>query len=102
MRFVVYGDSMRPLFEPGDKLRVSVIIYKIMRPRVGDVVVVRDPRTGRLILKRIKRLEGAGYFVLGDNPMASTDSREFGVIHKNEIVGRVVRKYGGLVNSERY
>ena len=93
MRFVVYGDSMRPLFEPGDMLRVSVFVYKTMRPRVGDAVVVRDPRTGRLILKRIKRLEGAGYFVLGDNMAASTDSREFGVIHKHEIIGKVVRKY---------
>lgn len=93
MRFVVYGDSMRPFFEPGDRLRVSVIAYKLRRPRAGDAVVVRDPRTGRLVLKRIKRLEGAGYFVLGDNLMASTDSREFGVVYKNEIVGKVVRKY---------
>ena len=55
-------------------------------------MVVRDPRTGRLVLKRIKRLEGAGYFLLGDNPEASTDSREFGVVYRGEIVGKVVRK----------
>jgi len=94
MRFVVYGDSMRPAFVPGDELRVSIIAYRLRLPRVGDAVVVRDPRTGRLVLKRIKRLEGAGYFVLGDNPEASTDSREFGVVYKDEIVGKVVRKYG--------
>lgn len=94
MRFVVYGDSMKPFFESGDRLRVSVIAYKLRLPRAGDAVVVRDPRTGRLVLKRIKRLEGAGYFVLGDNPEASTDSREFGVVYKDEIVGKVVKKYG--------
>lgn len=94
MRFVVYGDSMKPFFEPGDRLRVSIVAYKLRRPRVGDAVVIRDPRTGRLVLKRIKRLEGAGYFVLGDNPAVSTDSREFGIVYKDEIIGKVIRKYG--------
>ena len=85
---------MKPFFKHGDRLRVSIIVYKLRRPRAGDAVVVRDPRTGRLVLKRIKRLEGAGYFVLGDNLTASTDSREFGGVYKDEIVGKVVRKYG--------
>lgn len=30
------------------------------------------------------------YFVLGDNIYDSKDSREFGVIHKNDIIGKVI------------
>lgn len=32
------------------------------------------------------------YFVLGDNPPQSSDSRHFGTIHKNLIVGKVLTK----------
>lgn len=30
------------------------------------------------------------YFLLGDNPAQSSDSRHFGLVHKNTIVGRVI------------
>lgn len=34
------------------------------------------------------------YYVLGDNPSKSQDSRYFGVIHKNNIFGKVILTYG--------
>lgn len=55
-------------------------------PVVGAVVVVRRP-DGSEHLKRIARRDGEGYFVLGDNAEASTDSRHYGSVSRRDIVG---------------
>lgn len=45
----------------------------------GDVVLVRwVERPDQLSVKRARRPEGGGWFVTGDNPFGSTDSRELG------------------------
>ncbi|MBU2101320.1 hypothetical protein KKH05_01205 [Patescibacteria group bacterium] len=102
MRFVVSGDSMKPAYPAGSKVFVS----SLFKPRVGDVVVLRDPRDERLVLKRIKSFERRRYFVEGDNIEKSTDSRHFGEIEKESIMGKVMFKYpkdkeGWLVFSMR-
>jgi len=93
MRFVVSGKSMEPKFYNGDKLFVSSSFYRFVGPKVGDAVVVKDPRDGRLVLKRIESAEGGEYYVRGDNVEWSTDSREFGAILRDGIVGKVVFRY---------
>ncbi len=49
-----------------------------MRP--GEVVVVGDPRGGRRLVKRVAALEGRQADLRGDDPAASTDSRDLGLI----------------------
>ena len=93
MRFVVSGKSMEPKYFDGDKLFVSKILYRFLKPHRGGIVVVHDPRTGRLIVKRIESVEDNKYFVMGDNSARSTDSREFGVVEKSAIVGKVILRY---------
>lgn len=100
MRFVVSGHSMEPSFVTGDRLFVSKLVYKFMKPRVGDVIVLNDPRDGRRVLKRILRVAGEKYFVSGDNPAQSTDSRKFGTIPVEAILGKVVRRYGKSTNKD--
>lgn len=98
MPFKVSGRSMEPTFKEGQTLLVSSLPYFFQQPKVGDVVVIKDPRDpstssgqdGRLLLKRIKKKEKDKYFVAGDNPQASTDSRTFGAIKKENILGRVI------------
>lgn len=59
------------------------------RVQVGDVVVLEPPgRPGLLAVKRLARVDADGYWVLGDLPAASTDSRHYGAVP--EILGRVV------------
>jgi len=80
---------MEPTFNACDRVRVNQIIYKLKKPKIGDVIVLKDPRTKRLILKRIQKINSDGYFVKGDNSSESTDSREFGAVSVNDIIGRV-------------
>lgn len=95
-RFVVEGDSMLPTYVPGDRLLVLRIGR---RPRIGDVVVVVDPRTyggaaEREIVKRVTDVFADWSLeVTGDNLAASTDSRVFGPVPTTHIRGRVLRKY---------
>lgn len=90
IRFEVTGDSMYPTLTPGDK----VIVGKNRRCRVGDVVVLSDPRDRRsLIVKRVQDICETEVYVVGDNPDSSTDSRHFGPVPLDLIVGSVKMRY---------
>jgi nickel-type superoxide dismutase maturation protease len=74
-RIRVRGPSMAPTLRDGD----VVLARRGRRPRAGDVVVVTwVTRPGQLSIKRAVRPAGGGWFVVGDNETASTDSRELG------------------------
>lgn len=96
-RYRVDGPSMEPGFREGDRLLVNRLAYLAAGPRAGDAVIVRDPEEpSRLLLKRIAAVQDAGagrYFVVGDNPGASRDSRQFGPVERGAIIGRAWRKY---------
>ncbi len=88
--FVVDGESMSPLLKSGDKILVD--------PRasiaVGDIVLACHPyKQSSKLIKRVAEISTSGeYFLTGDNPEYSTDSRTFGKIHTADIVGKVVCK----------
>ncbi len=90
-RFRVEDDSMRPELQPGDYVLVNRWAYKFRSPAKGDLVVVRDPETpDRFLVKRIFDVSAAGRVrVAGDNASRSRDSRTFGPIELDEIVGKV-------------
>jgi nickel-type superoxide dismutase maturation protease len=68
----------------------------VLRP--GDVVVARRPDRPQLdIIKRIQSIDAAGtIFLVGDNPAASTDSRDFGTVRREQILARVRWRYWPL------
>jgi signal peptidase I len=75
---------MEPTFHAGDRLTA---LRRWRRVRVGDVVVLRDPRDrGRWILKRCVARVGRSLEVRGDNSAASTDSREFGPVRDRDVI----------------
>ena len=90
MLFRISGHSMLPMFKPGQILLVSSIPFLFRKPRVGDVVVVKDPQSEKPLLKRITKVEGEKYFVAGDNPDDSRDSREFGLVSKDNLLGKLI------------
>jgi nickel-type superoxide dismutase maturation protease len=63
----------------------------------GDLALIVHPsRPHALIVKRLARREGSGWWVLGDNPEQSEDSRQFGVVPVGNVVGRLVWRYRPL------
>jgi nickel-type superoxide dismutase maturation protease len=93
-RYEVEGDSMAPVLHHGERVLVNRAAYWLRGPRTGDVVVLRDPRAPhRLLIKRIESSADGGYRVLGDNADTSTDSRVFGPVTRDQIVGKVLSRY---------
>ena len=88
---------MLPLFAPGDRLLIDP--SPVGPLRAGDVIALRDPETeGRLLLKRVARVGGdvmggdpslapGTVFVQGDNSARSRDSRQFGPVPRDRVLG---------------
>jgi len=86
----VVGTSMEGTLKEGD-----LITYKKLNPKnidleIGDIVVASHPKTkNKLIIKRIHRIYKNKFDLRGDNSYASTDSREWGLIELDLIIGKV-------------
>jgi nickel-type superoxide dismutase maturation protease len=94
-RYVVEGESMTPELAPGERVVVNRAAYWFRKPKAGDLVVLRDPtQHNRLLIKRIDRPAGEGaWLVLGANERASTDSRHFGPVGRELLVGKLWFRY---------
>ncbi len=101
-RVSIEGRSMEPELLPGD----WALAVRARSVRRGDVVVARPPsRPGLEVVKRVTHGPGElapsgsvlgpdDWFLAGDRPEASTDSRHFGPVPRAAVVGRVVAVYG--------
>lgn len=99
-RYIVEGSSMEPAFRTGDRVLVNRLAYRRREPRAGEVVVLYDPeRRGHVLLKRVAdapggtALESSRVYVLGDNFAESRDSRSFGYVGRDAIIGRAWMRY---------
>lgn len=98
-RVAVDGESMRPTLEPGDWLLADPDAYRDAPPRVGDLVIVPDPRQPtRLLVKRVAEVRDHGResWISGDSHDASTDSRAFGPVSTSTLEGRPWFRYWPL------
>jgi signal peptidase I len=106
---------MRPAIEPGDWLLVDPTTRRW--PRRGSIVVFREPLTGVLAVKRVAARPGDwvpfadGWLQLGDDEAwllgdatdqalaaadhgAAIDSRQYGPVPVEALVGRAWFRYG--------
>ena len=93
-RFKVKGRSMLPTISSGTTVLISSLPYFFTSPKINDIVLVEDPRTKRPLLKRITNVSPSEYFVTGDNMEQSTDSRHFGAVARQHILGKVIFSLG--------
>ena len=109
----VHGQSMEPTFESGRRLLMSNAYWLVGEIKREDIVVVKVPETGDVLIKRVKGLPGdvidfmdiphnwklgegeykvpdGTIYALGDNRPVSQDSRDFGPFEPADVLGKVV------------
>lgn len=78
----VVGHSMLPTLRP----RQIVIATGLKRPVVGSIVIAKIGN--KEIIKRVSAIKNGRYYLVGDNPDDSRDSREFGFVDESQIIAR--------------
>ena len=98
---VAQGQSMEPSIKSGTVLIVSRLRYGLQiplkqgylirwsKPKAGEVVVFYTPM-GELAVKRCVIIEGKSFFAEGDNDLSSYDSRAYGFVPIENIIGKVL------------
>jgi signal peptidase I len=99
---IAEGRSMLPAIQPGKVLVINKLSYGIRLPgsgayllrwslpRPGDIVVFYSP-LGEIVVKRCG--EGSGgdsFYALGDNSFQSYDSRAYGPVAADNVIGKVL------------
>ena len=94
-RVAIQGHSMEPALGDGDWLLVDPDTYRARPPRLGDLVVSRDPRERtRVIVKRVIAVNRAGdILVAGDHPAHRGEALEIGRLTASELIGRPWFRY---------
>jgi signal peptidase I len=87
-KFKISGHSMEPLIKNGQSVLISKIPYFFSEPGVKEIVAFNYQ--GKILIKRIVKKVGTKYFLAGDNLKDSLDSRSFGFVSKDYILGKVI------------
>ena len=86
----VVGNSMERILSEGDLITYKKINPKNLDLEIGDIVVAFHPKIkNKLIIKRIYRIYENKFDLRGDNFLSSNDSREWGLVELDLIVGKV-------------
>ncbi len=94
----IAGSSMEPTLRSGQWW----LVRRTQEVRPGQLIVFWHPlRTDLLTVKRLDHRRQGGWWVLGDNPEASDDSRAFGLVHPDRVVGHLVFRYRPLAALAR-
>lgn len=83
----VRGRSMLPTLGPG----TIIVATRARELVVGDIVVAFLRK--KEVIKRIHSIQDNRYYLVGDNRLESTDSRELGPVDKSAILGVVRMKF---------
>ena len=87
-RFHVRGRSMTPELPDG-----TTVLVARRAPTQGNIVVARLPSDGQIIVKRVVRIESDGHLFLRGDGEVTTDSRDYGAVPPDWILGVVVSTF---------
>jgi nickel-type superoxide dismutase maturation protease len=89
---------MLPTLEPGD----HVLVRRTRRVSAGELVVFADSGAARrLIVKRVVAEHQDGFEVVGDNAGASRDSKDFGLVGRERVLGVAWYRYAPASRAGR-
>ena len=82
---------MAPTLTPGDRVIIRLLNADDPLPPIGSIVVAWHPKAeATRIVKRLTGCTDDGLLLLlGDNPSESSDSRQFGTVGRNLLIGAV-------------
>ena len=85
---------MYPTYRNGDRVLVNLdaFINQTQTPAPNDVILAKHPfKAGVFLIKRVSHVTNDNrYFVVGDNALESSDSRGFGALGLDKILGKVI------------
>lgn len=81
---------MLPTLKPGQIILVNRLSYLVKKPKIKDIVVFRKNNDNHYLVKRIIDIKDEKYFMSGDNKKDSSDSRDFGWMDRQSIIGKVL------------
>jgi signal peptidase I len=110
---IVKGVSMYPTFKDGQRVLVTNAYWLVGPIKVKDILVIADDNADGYIIKRVYKMAGekvdevnaprswhladgpfvvpaGSVYVLGDNRAQSEDSRYFGPVDLNKVLGKAV------------
>ena len=110
---VVSGNSMEKTYHNGQRLLSSRAYWLVGPIRVKDVVVIKGEKPKEYFIKRVYKMEGetvdfanvpedwslsngeyvvpkGSIYVLGDNREVSEDSRKYGAVAVDRVLGKIV------------
>lgn len=86
---------MWPTIPAGRSVLVDLRAYRSAPPRPGDIVLLAHPKQADLVVvKRITQVDEDTATVHGDNTHDSSDSRAWGPVPLDHILGRVECLFG--------
>jgi len=98
---IAQGSSMEPSIKSGKVLIINRLRYGLRlpwmqrylirwsNPKTGEVVIFYTP-SGELAVKRCVETDKTGFFAEGDNQNVSYDSRSYGFVPIDNIIGKVL------------
>lgn len=81
----VAGSSMVPSLYAG-RIVYATNLYAMLNR--GDIIIIWHQGIEKI--KRIQAIDGDRLYVVGDNQLASTDSRAFGWLDRSVVRGKVI------------
>lgn len=79
---------MEPTLKSGQVVWVNNWAYLFSSLRVGDVVIFKQ--NDQELVKRVAKINGQSVILVGDNKSDSLDSRTFGEMSSDKILGKVI------------
>jgi len=86
----VSGNSLSPVYQEGDFVMVSTVPLLFGAPKRGDVIVFRHEVYGTMIKMVEAVAPGGEEFSVVGTRADSVDSRRFGPISRQDVLGKVI------------